>query len=316
MKRIMIIIISLLILTGCGAGGIGGKPAIDRVHTGTKGLELNFLKDSPPSEVYEDEMFLLSARVSNEGAHDIEDAYIILGIEEEYMSVENWMSTRIRIGEFLSNQAVISLEGKSDTNPEGGADVLSIKMQAGKLDSQTEVHTTNIYLAACYAYQTTFSDTICVDTDLYGTRNIEKACSAKDSYGHSSQGGPIAITKIELRMAPSEKEDIVIPELKIHIKNKGNGEVVRSNRYAEFCTGSTISKDDINQVGIRAKLSGEWLTCEPRVLKLGKEGGFVKCRLEPGLTTKMGTYLAAINIELDYGYSFSKSKQIRVRKWI
>jgi len=302
----------MVFIAGCSGIG-GGKNPIENIKTGTNGITMQFERGSPPSEVYEKEKFVITTKVANKGAYDAEDIYVTLGIEPEYMAVEDWVSSRTYLGEY-SNMAIISLEGKSEVNSEGEFDLFSIKLQAGTLEPQTEVHTSNIYLSVCYLYKTFFSETICVDTDVYGIRQNQKACSAKEGYSFSSQGAPVAVTKIDINMIPGQDKDTVIPEVTIHIDNKGKGEVLRARNFAEFCTSSTIDRTDINQVGIRAKLSGEALKCRSDVIKLGKTDDYVICRLEQGLSTKLSAYPASLTVELDYGYTFTESKQVKIRR--
>lgn len=314
MRKILFLIMLVIFVMGCSGTG-GGKNPIENLYTGTSGITMKFERGSPPSEVYENEKFVISTNVANKGAFDVEDAYVTLGIEPEYMAVEDWMSSKTQLGEY-SSMAIISLEGKSEVNPEGDFDLFTIKLQAGNLEQQTEVHTTSIYLSVCYPYKTFLSETICVDTDIYGTRQDDKACSAKEGYSFSSQGAPVAVTKADIQMMPGQDKDTVIPEVTIHIKNKGNGEVLRTRNFAEFCTSSTIDRTDINQVGIRAKLSGETLKCRSDVIKLGKTDDYVICRLEQGLTTKLSAYPASLTVELDYGYTFTESKQVKIRRLV
>ena len=55
MKKFILVFVAvfLLVLGGCKGVGVSEKRLDENFHKGTSGIELNFIKNAPPSRVYE-----------------------------------------------------------------------------------------------------------------------------------------------------------------------------------------------------------------------------------------------------------------------
>ena len=67
-------------------------------------------------------------------------------------------------------------------------------------------------------------------------------------------------------------------------------------------------------------LSGQPLNCKvsdddsEATIRLRDKEDMVRCTLEEGIDKNLGAYTAPLNIELEYGYTFTISKDIIIEK--
>ena len=180
-------ILCMVFISGCGSFSSNKGPISGvNVHTGTSALEMEFLRDSPPRDVYEDQIFKAAILLKNDGAYDINEGYLLVGLEGDYMELLYEYDKKINL----------QLDGRSVEKSVGDEKVEEFVIKAKKIDPQTEMHESSMYFTSCYKYRTEMSETVCIDPDVYNIKPIEKACEVK-SISLSSQGAPVAITKIE-----------------------------------------------------------------------------------------------------------------------
>ncbi|MAG08718.1 hypothetical protein CMO89_04540 [Candidatus Woesearchaeota archaeon] len=325
MNKLTIFLITLFIL-GCQTQQSNIITYTD-VHKGTDGLVMKFLPNAPPEEVYSKGIFVAAVELDNKGAFNIVGGHLALVIEEDYMEIPDsaWDGASLTGG--TGESKTFSLEGKSTLNPKGRKDTITAKIKAKEIDTQSESHTSTVMISACYKYKTDLSTEVCVDTDPYSLTQKTKACEIGEER-FSGQGAPVAITKVETKMLPHEEAGInkVRPAFMVYIENKGNGEVVKNNKVGEACSSVKLEHEAFNTIYVRAFLSGKELNCSPKerlegggvspegyVRLKGKED-FVRCSLEEGIGKEMGTYTAPLTVELDYGYTFSISKDVEILK--
>lgn len=316
--------IILLLLAGC-TGSSSAREDLPDVDVGTEGLTLEFLKNSPPEEVFAESNFPVILEVANKGAYSIEGnqrVLLSLGVERDYTSrVELQTSSRVLAGE-SDNEARFPLEGKSIANPRGGEEVVSYTVTAGRIDPQSERHLSTVIASVCYPYETELSANVCVDADPNNIRQAEKSCQAADLSLSGGQGGPVTITRVEVRMLP-KNTGRVSPEFLLHVENKGRGEVTRLGSYTEFCRdrGSAVNYRDLNAILVEAFLSGVELECSTRhddldgeYIRLLDKKDVVRCVLEEGIPDNRDAYTAPLNVRLTYGYTQSVSEDYLILK--
>jgi len=219
---------------------------------------------------------------------------------------------------------IFEINGKSIFNPNGDQDLKTINAQTKKIGAQSETQPSTILATACYPYETILGTSVCIDTDIYGQRRGKKVCKITDLNFGEGQGAPVAITKVETRMLPEDKNKVK-PHFLIHIENKGNGEVVELSKVEQACTNVRLDYKAFNTITIKASLSGKPLDCrigknkpEPAVIRLRDKENLVRCILEgPSeelIDISRDAYIAPLRIELDYGYTFTISKDIIIEK--
>ena len=332
-KSILIILILILFTLGCGTTSTKKTTDVD-VRVGFNGLLLEFLKNTPPQKLFEDDVFPVIIKVRNNGAYSLEKdekAILSLGIEKDYTKkIELLVAGKVQSAG-IGNAATFNLEGKSKINTKGEEEVISYNIQAGKVDPQSEFHASTVIATLCYPYQTILDTTVCVDTDISNLRPGKKACKAQDLILNNGQGAPIAIAKIEVNMLPAEVDEKnqprkIKPQFLIFIENKGQGTAIKKEVVKDFCTKSDTSHENLNRVYVSAKLSNEELDCTPKekessnekqaLVKLKDKKELVRCTLEKekSIQSSLDPYLSPLRIELNYGYTQSISANYLIQK--
>ena len=301
------IAVSLLLIAGCMGGTKKKGPITDvDIRKGTQGLTMSFTKNAPPERVFEDTAFPMALEVNNKGAENVVDWELVFGFETAYVGG----------GDGSLN---LEIDGKSIFNPKGDEDLITINAKAKTIGAQSETQSSTILATACYPYKTILGTSVCIDTDIYGTKRGEKACSVTDLTFGEGQGAPVAVTKVETRMLP-QADDTVKPLFLIHIKNRGNGEVVKLSKVENVCTGEQLDYTDFNTILISASLSGKFLDCrtkeegsqEQTEIRLREKEDLVRCTGD--VVELEYAYVSPLKVELRYGYTFTISKDIIIEK--
>tara|TARA_Y100000310_G_scaffold15573_1_gene15628 strand:- start:2632 stop:3972 length:1341 start_codon:yes stop_codon:yes gene_type:complete len=217
----------------------------------------------------------------------------------------------------------INIQGKSIYIPKGDEGFVNLNAKAGKISGQSEKHPSTIFATACYPYETVLGTSVCVDTDIFGERRGEKACAIKNQVFGEGQGAPVAVTKIETRMLPQDGGKIK-PHFLIHVRNMGDGQVVDRNKIKYACNSSALSYTDLNNVTIDAQLSGIQLKCSENededpghtTVRLKDKEDVIRCTYheDGGIDASIEAYAAPLRVELNYGYTFTISKNIIIEK--
>ena len=335
-------ILSLLVITGCDGGKKRDSLTDADIRKGTDGLTMEFLQNAPPLNVFEGGSFPISLKIKNIGAFDIGDnpdtkniveqsGIVVLGFEKASVDIKN-------------PEIDVNISGKSIFNQKGDEDVKSVNADAKKIGGQSETMPSTIFATACYPYKTILDASVCIDTDVIGQRRGQKACTIKELDFGDGQGAPLAITKIETRMLPQDKtppdKSTIKPHFIIHIKNSGNGQVIRREAKTEdgkppvnilerVCSSEPLSYmkgKDFNTFNVKATLSGVILDCTPddkinpgvTEARLKDKEDMIRCTYEDskgnGIDIELDAYTAPLKIELDYGYTFTISKNIIIEK--
>jgi len=313
-KKVIILLgIILLVLAGC-KGGSSGKSITDAdVRKGTNGLLIEFLKNAPPESVFENSPFPIGIKLKNNGASDITLGFLSIGLEKTYITV---VDTSAETQKF-------EIKGKSIFNINGDEEFITVNTLTKGVGAQSETHPSTILATACYQYKTILGSSVCIDTDIFGTKLRDKACEVKNLDFANGQGAPVAITKIETRMLPDVlNPDIVKPHFIIHVENKGNGEVIipDEKKIEDACKSSALDFKDFNRMIITASLSNQPLNCNigedfgEGKIRLRKKKDVVRCTLDEGIESSRDAYTAPLKIELDYGYTFTISKDVTIEK--
>jgi len=342
MKKILTTVIFMLFLVACNASSTQKTKEID-VRVGLTGLTMEFLKNTPPQRIFEGDKFLVVIKVENTGATEIKDnqAVLSLGFEKDYtQKVELLESGTVKLFPDLKTQntATFSLEGRSKINQKGGEEIISYNLVAGRVDPQSEFHSSMVIATLCYPYETILDTTFCMDTDPSNLRPGKKVCKLQDLSFSNGQGAPVTIPKIEVQMLPSQESQQspagygkIVPQFLIFIENKGQGIVIKNDAVKEACT-QKISHDKLNTIYVRAffpgkdpgtEKSGLELNCEPKekgstakqgYVKLKDKKDIIRCTFKEGIDSRQDPYLSPLRIEMSYGYTQSISANYLIQK--
>jgi len=324
-RHVIITVTILVMLSGilgsCTPGNNGGNVEEFNPYQGNKGVTQQFLENSPPKEIdftmseqVDTIPFTVSLLLENEGAHDVQNGVVVLGFEEDYVVVND-------VDYFKS----FTLLGKSKISKYGEENIIKFSMLAKNLEPQSQSHTVTIISTLCYDYKTAYTATACIDLERYiNPKTRETPICTMRTMSSGGQGAPIAVTKVETELRASQEEDIIIPDFKIYIANRGNGQAIAKDSVNKACSSETLEKEDLNTVYVNAWLGETQLNCRPKNDRIqGNEGyvkfgnrdeDYVKCTLEEGNDVSKKTYQSPLRITLDYGYTHSISKDILIRK--
>ena len=307
-----IILIGLLFLIGCGPQ-LAQPVTFVNVRKGSAGLVFDFAEGFPPDKVFEDSQLLLALELKNDGAEDIEGGILALSLERDYMGIKSWNTESRTLTSKNKNTATFRLEGKKQTNPKGDQDVVMADLESLILERQTETHTVNLIVSACYPYRTIFAENTCIDTDIFGAKPVEKNCKVEEK-SFTGQGGPVAVTKIEPQMIPAPDKTKIIPQYIITIENVGNGQIIDRLSLQNVCSSSPVDKDTYNKLSLKATLSDVTMDCKDATFTLRDKKKTTICKAASSVSKSLGSFLAPLLIELEYGYTETIGKEIEIRR--
>lgn len=330
-KRLAFAMFIFLLITiyGC-TGKKDTQKLLDEIRTGTDGISLSFLPNSPPNTIHvegSENTFTVALEVRNKGAYpQPEDASQLSTFGKVFLSGfdpniikftqksgSNELSTRI-------------LEGKSTLNPNGGLDVLTFDGAVDIKSLNVEKYEPTLLATACYIYETVAGPPVCIDPNPYSATKEKKVCEVQ-SVTLSNQGAPVAVTRID------EEALAARTQFKITIKNVGNGEALMSYAALSFCDPFGAQKDikgikreDVDKVRVNyVKIANIPLQCRPFVdgevkatagyVRLINGEGFIICDLPKEQYKDSSTaFTTPLTVRLSYGYRSTAEKKITIKK--
>lgn len=312
-KKSIITLIILTLLVFAFSGCLPTASIID-YRTGTKGLlfslegpnEIIIYEDEPsPYEEYE-------IKIENDGATKIEDQdiYVKVDLKDGFLKMKNDGSNYIILNSLDAfNLATIhQLEGKTKWGFDGEdiSHFFTLEAMAPPNQGVTAI----ISAELCYRYETILSDSICINTVRH---RDNEGCSRSDySYG-SGQGGPIKISKVEVREIVDDRNNVV-PRIVLTIENAEGGIVSLpdGDNFKEGC----LAKEEINKLKITEALLGQdYLTCNDGDDEISLVDGEkrVVCELGGQLPDNaQGYFDTTLYIELEYGFHSITSKTVNI----
>ncbi|MBN2421845.1 hypothetical protein JXB41_01345 [Candidatus Woesearchaeota archaeon] len=312
MKNTSVLIMLLFILSACQTG-VNDNATKEKIYTGETGLELEILDRSLPESVFEDERFDMVLKLTNKGAYPITagDSILKITTEKDYMEIIEPKGSLpyIYSGSF-------DLDGKEKFQNTDDFEVKEFKLMSKRLDEQSQIHTVTILATVCYNYVTKAYADICIDTDVYNTKPIEKSCSAEQVSLNGGQGAPVAVTRIEPKMLSDG--DSVKPQFVIYLRNTDRGSVIEYERINTICSKESPDRDDYNNVQLTdIRFSGydrNDFRCEPDIAKLENEEDYIICTLQQGIPRSTPSYKTPLYLEFSYAYTLSEQVQLDIER--
>lgn len=331
-KRLIFVFLVLLILISGCKGKKDVKKALEEIRTGTEGITITFLPNTPPDKIHIDRSsttFDVVLELKNKGAYpQPEDRraapqgkVFLSGFDTKIIKIELTEKDREKSGDL----GKMALEGKSTLNPNGGMDLLSFTGTVDFNKLNVEKYEPTLLATACYYYETIAGPSVCIDPNPYEITKEKKVCEVQD-ITLSNQGAPIAITKIDEEALASRTR------FKITIKNVGGGDVMKEGAAKNKCDpygGTKVEREDIDKVFLKSvKISDKSLICGPFAdtqsgfrtsdggyVRIINGEGFVICELpNTDYSNKRSAYTTPLLIHLTYGYRNIAEKKIQIKK--
>jgi hypothetical protein len=304
-NRIALFLIAVVIAVafyGCSSldtgGGIqfatgndkGSGTADQNYNKGTTGLKLDFLTNSPPSELFDGQTFPFVLEIYNIGITDVNPYITLTGFDKNIISA-NWANRQPGI-----------IPGKSQLNPTGGYASVEDNVKV-TLPTGVNTFSTPLTAIACYEYVTQAVSQVCVDPDP--TNNRDDVCAAKLIQLSGGQGAPVGITKIDTRPT------IGMTYFIITISNLDKtGAVIKYDKVSTCI--DQLTYQDVDAVDVMgANLGSQSISCTPTTIKLVNGLGTITCQAT-GLTGS--AYSSSLQLNLRYGYKTSITKSLNIRR--
>ena len=322
-KNVALLLLTLLVLTACSGQTVRDQdPDEVNFRSGSLGYELRFQENLPDALVEGEEVEIL-LELRNRGAFpqseervDSEGYIYFGGYDPNLVRITNEDAGNVFQGPIeFGGDIDRELEGKSEYDVEGGFKAIDLTIEAldgNRLSEGVSSYRPNIKASTLYFYRTIASPSICIDPNPRSTNIREKTCDFTESIGLSSQGAPVAVTRVE---QSATKDDMIY---KIFVRNVGIGRVVDPDfideglNFDPFSEG--FSQTDLDKIRVRdVKLGTLSMTeCRPEVdnkLRLVDGEATIFCRIPKGNNIQR-TFEAPLEINLDYSYFESVETQI------
>jgi hypothetical protein len=294
----------MLVFTSCKIKRPGDldERAPEDIYKGTKGIELNFIKDFPPPKIYDTSVLSLITEVRNQGTADATGKCFLhlSGFDDRIVQIFNKV------------QPCGMVEGKSPLNPEGGFDTIEFTTDRVWLPEGTDSYKPKFVLTACYDYETISNPVVCIDPNLYSVQPVEQACRVQDVATAGGQGAPVGVTRVDVDMMKNKAL------FKIHIANQGGGKVLRSGiaktGYGPNSCPFNLDYNDLNIVEYDVDMRGASLIkCSPELagprVRLVNDKATIYCTFS---IAGQYAFTTPLNIRLNYGYMDSVSKDVEI----
>lgn len=274
-----------LIIVGC-SGGMGQQLAQYNFKQGISELSFQFLNNAPPEKLYPHSDFRIVVDAHNKMAYDLTNARMrIVGLDDTYFQLEQ------------TEKPFGPLVGRSLLSPEGDKTFVEfVGRTKGLLPGASEYRAT-YFLKTNFNSMMEFSDTICINPNLYAVYDSGCSVEAQKSYG--GQGAPLVVQQLEEIFTPAGNGGGM--ELRFTIANRGRGKM------------TTIRL-------LKSQLGGEDLGCEFSDAPLDKKVWLVKeNEQEARLVCKsflrdQRSYTTTLSLGFSYDYELKEEHQLLLMK--
>ncbi|MBN2367626.1 hypothetical protein JXC34_01305 [Candidatus Woesearchaeota archaeon] len=290
MRTTLLFLMALLLVLGSCTDG-GSQSGESNWRTGSEGIKMNFVSNSPPAEVLNGQEVNVIVEYTNKGAQDLYNAFFYL---------TGYDSTILPFT--MTDSPSLPLYGKSAFNPDGSySDFVGWRATANP-PSDVDSLQQDILVTACYSYSTIANPEICIDPKKYEYTDTA-SCSFDVRNLGSSQGGPIAVSAVKSKTT----SDKII--LEIHFENKGGG--ISFTQGLDNChVNLEIKNSNTFNVQSVSLSGGRSFICKPgNPIRLTNGKGFIICEMP---ISGNSYYVSPLMIHLQYNYRQSISKQITV----
>lgn len=324
-----LLIFSLLLLSSCQMGPrVNNVQQTTNYFKGTSGLEVKFLDQAPPDELFETSDFDVQLYLKNTGAFSLMDPYVakitltydnsrVISLNDYAQGDDLFLSIFPSIKELTPKSKLVFVEGKSANWPDGETDQISLeRFKAKEIEGKFQTSISTFVAQICYPYETNFADELCIDTDTEGNSQRQEVCDKEDKTYSSGQGAPIEVVSVRSQMIP--RGVYVQPQFTIELEHNNDGTI----SYRDIAKKSydpiqcqEIKREDINKISIQVFLGDDELNCLPKdvIFKGGKVK--IQCQLmQDKILGVSSNYRTSLVVKAAYIYSESFRKDVVIQK--
>lgn len=323
MNRLLGVIGCLCLLLAACSGRGTGSVGVEQ-YQGTGGLIVSFEENSPPEVFPEERVLPVRMVIRNTGAHTVpyNRTLVLFGANPYHLI------TRINplpLG--MADPGASEIQGKSIAYPQGELRTYPVpdgfSFETKRITGQFESPKTQLVANVCYAYATTLSTTVCIDTTPYDENVRAQPCEMESLQFTGGQGAPIAVTGVDVEAFPVVDRLLGMqstqPHFTIHIKNLGNGHLMGPDTLPieSACLSRNVPQGHSGAVRVKAYLLSAELECSNDLVRVTEEGAEVRCtvsRNELGeeIYSSAQNFQTVLTVNLTYYYKTSAVADIEI----
>ncbi|MBI4153082.1 hypothetical protein HY497_01045, partial [Candidatus Woesearchaeota archaeon] len=161
------------------------------VRSGNQGLEMNFLENTPPRQIYDNADLVGVLELNNLGNYDLDENKCFIQFGGFDQNIVRGVNARQVCGE---------LPGKSEFLVDGGYGTVEFKSSNILLPLDVDIFHPDVVATACYEYQTIASPQVCIDPAFFEVSREQRVCEVRDFSLGGGQGAPVAVTFVDVDM--------------------------------------------------------------------------------------------------------------------
>lgn len=312
-----VLVLVMILLSSCNAMQIGTSKKPQNFREGTEGIALSFLPTIPKEIIVTsktNEPISFFIELKNNGAfpgagQSIDGSLWLSGFDPSIIELDQQSETTAP----FTSSAYGTLQGRTSTNAVGSSATHEFK---GVIKTGDEIlspgkYSPTILANVCYSYETIANPVVCVEKDAFSIQNQRKPCVVSD-ISLSSQGAPIAITKVETITTGDRVQ------FKMTVKNVGKGTVIDKGVSCNPKAVKGVLRYQLDLITISSvKISDQNLECNSpeQKVRLIDGVGFFTCSLEKSkLPQQQLAFTTPLDIALSYLYKETSEKPIVINK--
>jgi len=295
-----VLLVIFLFLVSCGGGG-GGPNAPSTVSYNFKqGMvipQMKLLENNPPREIYPRSTFNIVVGVENIQAYDMKNVVSqVVGIDDMFFQF------------YQTKNQLPLLEGRSILNPKGEKHFFEFSGQSLDLFQNAEKQNNPYFIKLSYDSTFEFSDSICINSNLYDT--YDSGCKVELKKSYSGQGAPMVVSQIEEIISPFGDGGGGNVEFRIRISNNGGG---KSDSIV--LTGANLGNKEI-----LCEFQGAPLDKKVAYFDSGtKSSGFFNSKKDillicKSTITERHSYMTTLSLSFEYDYVIKKRETLNLVK--
>jgi hypothetical protein len=209
--KLILIVFFLFFLVSCGSKLDGSISK--NFKQGLGEVSVSLMENNPPKTIYPNSNFKLILNIESSVAYDVESGSVrVVGFDEDYFEI------------YPLEESFEKLIAKGPYNPDGSKVLIELDGESKNLFQNSVKYNADYFIEINYKSSLKFSETVCVNTNLY--RSIGSGCEVNSKQSYSGQGASFAIINLEEIISPGIDPRV---EFRFKLKNIGSGNLISVN---------------------------------------------------------------------------------------
>lgn len=308
MKALFALMVMLTVISACTINPV--QQPSDEYKKGTQGIEVGFLGEGNVKKIYEGSPLDIILELKNLGSYEEPYGKVMLyGYDGSIIQFSDEEEEGTVVENNYAKKELPKLSARNAYMPQGGYDTMTFKVPENMINIVSGASYDPEFIASvCYHYKTQATPTVCIipDESILTKNNACKPSTLR----LDSQGGPVAVTKVEEEAASGNVNFVIT------IENLGGGKVVSNDLESYSLCPFNLKENNLNKISVEMEIKGlQKVGCTPSdgFVKLYNNKGTMHCTFRPNdHQSQTASYTTPLNIILDYHYTDSISKKIEI----